>query len=557
MSSKFLPALLVSFAAIFFMSSCSKKSNTQGRYIPSNAAIVLHVNAGSLLEKLPWEEVKQNDLFIKLYADTSLSSFVKSAMDNPENTGIDTKKDLIFFMVKDSTGGYLAFEGTVKDAAKFKTYNTAALKNATASEKNGIQFLVSERTTVTWDKDKFIVIADAPEVSRINDLDKIMKDDSVKIALPKMASTRDGIATATLLYSLAEDNSMAENEKFSELVNTKGDMHFWVNSEAIYQGTPNTPGMAALGMLNISKLYQGSYATGTVQFENGKIDVALKSYAGKEMTDLIKKYSGTKINSEMVKRLPAKDVAVFLAMNFKPEGIKEFAKLIGIDGLVNMGAAQFGFNLDDFVKANKGDIVFSISDIVKDTSGKTNAAVLFAASKGDKASFDKLVAAGKKFGGGKSGTGAPNFYFNQDDKYFSIGTKKEYIDQFVAKEGDSKFDFFDKISSGPIGGYVNLQYIMASLRDQASKDSLGLAALDASLKVWDNIIMNGGEFKNGGITQHFEINLVDKTTNSLKQLNKYARVMANIVRQKEKQESNVDTRLHGDTNLVRSPLPVQ
>ena len=84
---------------------------------------------------------------------------------------------------------------------------------------------------------------------------------------------------------------------------------------------------------------------------------------------------------------------------------------------------------------------------------------------------------------------------------FQLALKKEYIDQFVAKEGDSKFDFFDKISSGPIGGYVNLQYIMTSLRDQASKDSLGLAALDASTKIWENIIMNGGEFKDGGITQ--------------------------------------------------------
>jgi hypothetical protein len=557
MSSKFLPVLVISFAALFFMDSCSKKTNTQGRYIPSNAAVVLHVNAESILEKLPWEEIKQNDLFIQMYADTSLSSFVKSAMDNPENTGIDTKKDLVFFMVKDSSGGYLAFEGTLKDAAKFKAYNASALKKATASEKNGIGFLVEERTTVSWDKDKFIVIADAPEVSQMNDLDKMMNKDSVKVVSPKLPSTRDGIATASMLYALDKDNSLAANEKFSELVGTKGDMHFWANSEALYQGTPATPGIAALGMLNIGKLYQGSFSTGTVQFENGKIDVALKSYAGKELTDIFKKYSGTKISGDMVKRLPAKDVAVFLAMNFKPEGIKEFAKLIGIDGLVNMGASYLGFNLDDFVKANKGDIVFSISDISKDSSGKTNAAVLFAASKGDKPSFDKLVAAGKKLGSQELGSSASGFYFNQNDKYFSIGTNKDYIDQFVTKEGDSKFDFFDKISSGPIGGFVNLQYILTSLRDQASKDSLGLMAMDASIKLWDNIVMNGGEFKDGGITQHFEVNLVDKTTNSLKQLNRYAGVIGKIAQQKKREDKMMDTKLQGDTTGVKDSLPVQ
>lgn len=557
MSSKFLPVLLITVIAVLSLSSCSKKKNTQGRYIPANAAVILHMNAGSIFEKLPWEEVKQNQLFVEMYADTSLSSFVRSAMDNPENTGIDTKKDLVFFMVKDSTGGYFAFEGTVKDAAKFKAYNAAALKNATTSQKDGVEYMVADRTTVSWDKDKFIVVTDAPEVSRMNDLDKMMNKDSVKIALPKLPSTRDGIATASMLYALAEDNSMAENEKFSELVSTKGDMHFWANSEAIYQGTPGTPGMAALGMLNISKLYQGSFTTGTVQFENGKIDVDMKSYAGKEMTDIFKKYSGTKISSEMVQRLPAKDVAVFLAMNFKPEGIKEFAKLIGIEGLVNMGASAFGFTLDDFVKANKGDIVLSISDIVKDTSGKTNAAILFAASKGDNASFDKLVAAGKKFGSKELGSNAPNFYFNQNDKYFSIGTRKEYIDQFVTKEGDSKFDFYEKISSGPIGGYANLQYILSSMRTGASKDSLGLVALDASLKFWDHIIMNGGEFKDGGVTQHFEINLVDKTTNSLKQLNKYVAQIGSVARQKKQADDMMGIKLYGDTTGVKDSLPFQ
>ncbi len=458
----------------------------------------------------------------------------------------------MFFVVKDSSGGYVAAIGTVKDAAKFKAYNAAALKNATASEKNGIQYMVSERTTVCWDKDKFVVVSDAPEMAQMNDFDEMMRKDSTPVILPK--STRDGVSTAAFIYALKEDNSLAENEKFSELVNTRGDIHFWANSESLYAAAPGIGGMA---MINIRKLYEGSFTAGTVQFENGKIDVDMKSYAGKEMTDLLKKYGGTKIDADMVKRLPAKDVAVFFAMNFKPQGIKEFLKLIGVDGFVNMGTSQFGFNLDDFVKANKGDILLSISDIKKDTAGKTEVAILFAASKGDKASFEKLMTAGKKLGSTPMPGGGPNLHVNQDDKYFSIGTKKEYIDQYVSKNADNKFAFFDKISSGPIGGYVNLQYIMTSFRGEAGKDSLALAALDASLKVWDNILVSGGEFKDGGVTQHVEINLVDKTTNSLKQLNQYAAVIGNIAREKKKENGMWDIRLKGDTTLVnKDSLPV-
>lgn len=543
-----LPA--VASAIIILVAGCSKKSNTQGRYIPSNAAIVVHVNAASVSAKLPWEEVKQNELFTTMYADSSFGNVIKSALDNPENTGIDIKKDVVFFMIKDSTGGYLAFEGFIKDAGKFKTYNTAALKNSIASEKNGVQFLVSNRTAVSWDKTKFIVVSDAPEIIRLNDMEKILNKDSMPVQPVK--SVRDVAATALSLYTLSEGNSLAKNERFSELVNTKGDVHFWANAQALYEGNA---GISQLSMVNLKKLYEGSFTLGTVLFDNGKIDVDVKSYAGKEMTGLWKNYSGSKINNDMVERVPSKEVAVLLALNFKPKGLKEFVKLMGLEGLINLGAAFLGFTVDDFVKANNGDILLTVSDIGKDSAGKTNANVLFSASIGDKPSFDKLVNAGKQMGKEGMGAAASSLYFNSNDTYFAIGNKKESVDQYTGKAGSSKFNFYDKISSSPIGGYVNLQYIFNAIRPQAGKDSLGLIALDASAKMWDNIIMSGGQFTKGGITQHIEINLADKTTGSLKQLNKYTGVMANVLQQRKKETNNIsEIRLYGDSTGVKDSL---
>ena len=45
-------------------------------------------------------------------------------------------------------------------------------------------------------------------------------------------------------------------------------------------------------------------------------------------------------------------------------------KLAGLDGFANMGTAYLGFNVDDFIKANKGDIMFCLSDIKSDTLGR-------------------------------------------------------------------------------------------------------------------------------------------------------------------------------------------
>jgi len=543
MSVKTISTFFVAATALLLMASCSKKTNTQGRYVPANAAVVVHVNSEAITAKLPWEEVKQNELFKTMYADSSLSSLVKSALDNPENTGIDIKKDMIFFMMKDSTGGYVVFQGAIKDAAKFKTYNAAALKNAAASEKNGVQYLTDKRTTVSWDKDKFIVVADAPEMINAGNFDKVMNRDSIVPAPSPVIVVRDGISTAAALYTLAENKSMANDEKFSKLVNSKGDIHFWMNTEALYEGNA---GMAAMSMVNLRKLYEGSFTAGTVNFDNGLVNVDLISYAGKEMSDLWKKYGGTKISSDLTKRYPAKNVAAFFAINFKPEGIKEFVKLLGVDGFINMGSSLLGFNLDDFVKANKGDVMLALSDITKDSAGKTSANFLFAATVNDKVSFDKLVAAGSKMGKDKLGSDASKLFYNRNDPYFAIGNNKTAIDDFVGKNGNSQFDFLNKISSSPIAGYANLQYILTSMKETAGKDSLGMLALDLSSKMWKDATLNGGEFKDGGVSQHIEINLQDKTTNSLKQLNTYFGRMSTILKEKNKETNINDLRLPGN-----------
>ncbi|MEP6711466.1 MAG: DUF4836 family protein [Ferruginibacter sp.] len=526
MQTRFLSFLLIAFTAISIFSSCNKKSNTQGRYIPKTAAVVLQINGASLTSKLPWAEVKQNELFKQMYSDTAVAAYIKAALDNPENTGIDVKNDISFFVQKDSTGGYAAIEGTIKDAAKFKQFNSDVTKTTTETEKDGIHFLTNEKMTASWNKDRFAILMDAPEMNDVNKF-RNTYDSASPAPVPVK---RDLVATAAQLFSLTEDNSLAKDEKFSELVNTKADIHFWLNGEAFNTGTM---GMSALSMVNMSKLYEGSIVAGTADFENGKIVADIKSYAGKEMTDIWKKYSGSKVNSDMVKRIPGKDIAVLMALNFKPEGIREFIKLAGLDGFANMGAGFVGFNLDDFIKANKGDIVFSVSDIKKDSLGKPDADVLFSVSIGDKNSFGKLIDAGKKLGGEKMGTAlSSKIFYNSNENYFAIGNNKDGIDKYISTAGNNSFPFLDKIYNSPAGAYVNFQYIMTAMKPDATVDTLGYAAYDASLKMWDNLLATGGEMSNGAITQHIEVNLVDKNTNSLKQLNNYLGIMGSIEKKK-------------------------
>ena len=537
MQTRFKFSLLLSVSALLIFSSCSK-SNKEGRYVPATAALVVHLNGQSLNSKLPWEEIKQSELFKQAYADSSVPVIVKSVMDNPENTGIDVKTDLLIFVVKDSSGGYVAVEGTVKDAAKFKQFNSNMNKTpAIESEKDGIHFLTSDQMTASWKDEKFVMVMDAPGLNSMNKMNRY-SDDSTTAVAPEIK--KDLNAIATQIFALKEDKSLGKEEKFTDLMKSTGDIHFWVNIEAFGLGSSDMPGMAALSMINFKKIYEGSRATGTVNFDNGKINADFTSYSGKEMTDLVKKYSGDKINSDMLKRIPSKNVAGLFALNFKPEGIREYLKLLGLEGFANMGTAFLGFNLDDFIKANKGDIMLAVTDFVQDSSGRPDLGVIFSASIADKPSFNKLIEAGKKLSKEKfNGENGPAISYNMNENYFAIGNKKQDVDKYIASANNSSLDFLDKITGNSSAAYVNFQSLLKAMSVDAQKDSLGYLIYDASLKMWDNFIFTGTGFSNGGSTSHMEINLLDKNTNSLKQLNKYLGVLGAVKKKQDERYKGI------------------
>lgn len=533
---------LLAFLAILAFSSCGSKTNKEGRYVPSNAAFVLHLNGKSLDSKLPWEEIKKSEMFKELYADSSTPAVVKSVMENPENSGIDVKNDILLFVVRDSSGGYVAVEGALKDAAKFKQFNLSSLEKSkpVESEKDGIHFINNDNNvTASWKDDKFVYVMEAAGLNS-RSYNKYAPDafDSAGNYIPTPPLPKQDLnALAAKVYALKEDNSLGKDEKFTDLVNNTGDIHFWMNFEAFgFDDMSNMPGgMEVMRMINLKKLYQDSRAGATIDFANGKINIDFISYSGKEMTELVKKYSGDKIDASMLRNLPSKNIAGFFALNFKPQGIIEYLKLLGLEGFANMGTAFLGFNLDDFVKANKGDIMLAVTDISKDSNGRPNMSVIFSASIGDKASFDKLIAAGKKLGKDKFGdVGAPQVSYNLNDKYFAIGNVKQDIDRYIAGNAGNNSEIFDKVTGSSSGAYINIQYILKSMSEEAARDSIDNLVYLASLKVWDNFIATGTGFHHGGSTSHMEINFVDKSNNSLKQLHEYLATIAKLEKSRQK-----------------------
>lgn len=245
---------LLILATVVVFSSCSK-TNKQGRLIPKDATFVLLADGKSLSSKLTWDEIKANPLLVEAMADSSIPAGVKSILNNPDNSGVDTKADMIFFMEKDSTGGYFAFEGKIKDENLFKTFNKS--NGGNESEKDGITFLSKAPVCVGWDKEKFVYVIDAPALSQMDELSRRMKRDSIDIS--PIYSKRDIDATCKAIFNLEESNSLAKNEKFTTLMKETGDLRFWMNSEEVYKDMGTM-----LPMINLDKMYKGSATTALV-----------------------------------------------------------------------------------------------------------------------------------------------------------------------------------------------------------------------------------------------------------------------------------------------------
>jgi hypothetical protein len=561
-------------AALFTLASCSS-SNDQGKFIPKDAAIVVHVDGKSLSAKLPWDSIKQNPLVQQASGDSTLPPIVKQLLDNPENSGIDTKADLLFFAQKDSLGGYIAFEGTVKDATKFIAFNKQLNPSAKETQKEGISLLNIEKVTVGWKSGKFVYVVDAPQLAQMDELTRRMMNNDIDVSNSK---TRNLESTVAGIFALKGEKSLGEDKKFTTLMKESGDVHFWMNTEALNKGGV---GSTALAMFNLDKLYKGNFTTATVNFENGKVLMNAKTYAGEELTKLYKKYSGGKVNEDMLKRIPGKDAVALFALNFKPEGIQELIKLTNLDGLLNIGLNTLGFTIDDFVKANKGDIVFGLTDfsipasdtlsdgsIEMPTRQQPEFNMTFGAAIGDKEAFNKLVNAGKKAGEKYILAGdvpadslSLPFGYSSNGSYFAMSNKKANADAFTQSTGTAVNEaLLKKLTGSSFSGYVNIHALMKAFEKEAKTDSVTTAVYNASLAIWADVFMFGGEFTDGAITQKIEINLAEKNTNSLLQLNRYATKLSALYKanqdQMKKNEAEFDAaNANLDDDVSVEPVP--
>jgi hypothetical protein len=477
---------------------------------------------------LSWDEIKQTNWFKELHADAD-DSLAKKIMDNPGASGIDVEKDMAFFVKKQGRGGYMVFEGSVKDASAFETFNKQINKEATLSKSGDLSIMkLKDGGVLSYNASRFVYILNAPNVGTAFPPMSGMSEPREPYSFPADSLQMFG----AVLYDLPSDQSMYKDDRFDATMKEAGDMHVWINNEQTYGGIASS----MLSMFKLNALFDKNATGMSVNFENGKIAVRTKQFFGKDIQKLLDKYPPKDISADVVNRIPSQNVVAAMVMNYPPEGLKEFLKLVGLDGSVNAYMQEVGYSVDEFVKANKGDLVFVVSDLKldkpKDSAAHGNEGdnsaqfstgpeikYLFATSVNDKPAFDKMVGIIAAQVGDLSRMGMPKLSYKVSNNWFAAGNSEEQVNQFLAG-GKTTQPFASRISGQPFGAFVDLHKLMEA-GSVAFSDSSDNKMMDESFKMWQDILVTGGKVKNGAMSYDIEINLVDKNVNSLKQLNLY------------------------------------
>lgn len=514
--------LIKTIVAVFtfsvFFSAC-KSRNEIGKLIPGDVLVAGYFDSRSLLEKLPPEDIRSTQIFKDLYKDSTLPDWSKALIDDPQKMGVDLSKGLVGFADK-GTGEDINFvvSGFIGNAGNFESFNKNLAPGKSVSDEKNIKILTLQNNSlVGWNDQNFVYVLNVKNLS--NNLQDMDADEG---QLPRIQEGDITSAKSYLekIFSLKENNSLAKDSRFDALLKSNGDIKVWVNNERIFQLSP----MGVIGMLKIDDLIKDSRLTYSVNFENGRISSEQKAYYGKALTDLLKKYSGDKIKADEFSKIPSNNVIGALAVNFKPQGIREILKLTGLDGLANMYLNELKVSLDDLLGSVDGKFLLSFSDMKVDSSSMvgsnaisgTGNNILFKVGVSDKEKLQKILDAVLKATAAVT-SATPPYVLNE--KEFVAGNHKSFTEKYLSGNSGQKQAWADSISGHPFGLYVNINKIIQDL--PSPQDTSATKSIAISRSFWKELYSRGGDFSGYAFTFETILTLQNQNENSLKQLNSY------------------------------------
>ena len=219
------------FLAVF-ITACNKGGKT-GLLIPNDAGLALHVDLATLSSKLSWAEIQQTSWFTEAF-NKSKDSLAKQLLQDPEISGIDPKGNLVLFLKRTGNNGYVAIEGTLKDAAKFSKIIEETKNHIKVAKDGDLNFAEigdDEKSVIYFNDKLFVFIANASGLQG-----KVPGRYGNTFGSTEKYGIDSLKVFAKNTFQLKGDQLLDSDKRFESLISDKADMHYWINSGALYGG---------------------------------------------------------------------------------------------------------------------------------------------------------------------------------------------------------------------------------------------------------------------------------------------------------------------------------
>ena len=131
-------------------------------------------------------------------------------MDDPAASGVDIEKDLAFFTKKQGQGGYMVFEGFVKNAAAFEAFNKKINDGAATTKSGDLNMMkIKSNGVLSWNDSRFVYVVNAPNMNVFPPMGQGAPREPYSFPADSLQMF------GTILYDLPSDQSMYKDDRFA------------------------------------------------------------------------------------------------------------------------------------------------------------------------------------------------------------------------------------------------------------------------------------------------------------------------------------------------------
>lgn len=553
MKSIFNRILSISVVLVFVaISACKKPVSKQAKYLPKDAVYVMSINGGAIKEKLKDEAFSLGNLLSTITGSDSVINSIKEKLNAFKNAGVDLEAPIYMaFSMKNSTGDDLEITlvAGMKSVTDFEDFLKKQMKNVVIQKSEDISYIdpsnglkTAEEGILGWNKDAVIFnITTQTYTSNYNDIpDTSIVSKPPSKDNPNTANNSVSLERLKKIFSQKEEESLLSIPEFKSLQQEKSDATLWLNMSSIIAKMP-------MKFPKMKTLLENSYMTGTVNFNDGEVVLDGKSYVGKELGEIYKKYAGPTIDLNLLEKYPSNNLNGFLMFSFKTAIVTEVMKVLGIDGLINVGLMESGLTLSDITDLFKGDFMVAASDFnMKQVQSSYNpnysymrpdAKWLLAIPFGDKAAVDKVMNSLiqkqliKKEGNNYipvAGIPSNDIALNITDKSIIIASDNDLIQQYISGTGKTTIpsDVQTMVKDKALALYVDIDNLLTAI--PASTNEMQKILLDKSKALFKDAIIVADNYNGTYMKHKWTLRFKDQKENSIKQLYKYAQTLIEI-----------------------------